>query len=61
MEIKDYIIELNNISKSFGDKVILDDAKWKGSGSEYTSVDGTLTLEVDTAAAQIELQSTTGG
>ena len=40
MENKDYIIELNNISKSFGDKVILDDVSIKVKKGEFVTILG---------------------
>ena len=40
MENKDYIIELNNISKSFGDKVILNDVSIKVKKGEFVTILG---------------------
>ena len=40
MENKDYIIELNNISKSFGEKVILDDVSIKVKKGEFVTILG---------------------
>ena len=40
MDNKDYIIELNNISKSFGDKVILDDVSIKVKKGEFVTILG---------------------
>ena len=40
MENKDYIIELNNISKSFGDKVILNDVSIKVKKGEFVTLLG---------------------
>ncbi|MBQ7773316.1 MAG: ABC transporter ATP-binding protein [Bacteroidales bacterium] len=40
MENRDYIIELNNISKSFGDKVILDDVSIKVKKGEFVTILG---------------------
>lgn len=40
MENKEYIIELNNISKSFGDKVILDDVSIKVKKGEFVTILG---------------------
>ena len=40
MENKDYIIELNKISKSFGDKVILDDVSIKVKKGEFVTILG---------------------
>ena len=40
MENRDYIIELNNISKSFGDKVILNDVSIKVKKGEFVTILG---------------------
>ncbi len=40
MENKDYIIELNNISKSFGEKVILDDVSIRVKKGEFVTILG---------------------
>lgn len=40
MQNRDYIIELNNISKSFGDKVILDDVSIKVKKGEFVTILG---------------------